>query len=155
LPEANKPGNLIYGIMNGKYLISGPVTPALVASFTEVLGKEVHSGGHSLFLGQVRADLIDGKAVQAIEYSAYESMVEAEAVSIINSVLEEFPDARTVRIIHSTGIVRAGEISLLVLVSAGHRKHAMEACARTVELIKEKLPVWKKEIYNDDSHAWK
>ena len=155
LPEASNLGNLIYGIMIGKYLISGPVTPALVASLTEELGKEVYSGGHSIFLGQVRADVIDGKVVRAIEYSAYESMVEAEADSIINSVLGEFGDANSIRIIHSSGIVRAGEISLLVLVSAGHRKHAIEACARTVELIKEKLPVWKKEIYDDDSHTWK
>jgi molybdopterin synthase catalytic subunit len=141
--------------MNGKYLISGPVTPSLVASLTGELSNEVHSGGHSLFLGQVRADSIDGKVVIAIEYSAYESMVDAEAGRIINSVLREFPDANSIKIIHSSGLVRAGEISLLVLVSAGHRRHAVEACSKTVELIKEKLPVWKKEIYEDDSHTWK
>ena len=141
--------------MHGKYLISGPVSPVLVASLTEELIKKLHCGGHSLFLGQVRADIIDGKVVKAIEYSAYESMVDAEADSIINSVLGDFGDADSIRIIHSSGIVRAGEISLLVLVSAGHRRHAMDACSKTVELIKERLPVWKKEIFEDDSHTWK
>jgi molybdopterin synthase catalytic subunit len=48
----------------------------------------------------------------------------------------------------------AGEVSLLVLVSAGHRQQAMTACSKTVELIKEKLPVWKKEIFEDNTHEW-
>jgi molybdopterin synthase catalytic subunit len=141
--------------MPGKYLIHGPVSAALVASLTEELSKQIHSGGHSLFLGQVRADIIDGKTVSAIDYSAYESMVDAEVKNIVNLILGEFEDVNSVKIIHSSGVVKAGEISLLVLVSAGHRKHAMEACSKTVELIKDKLPVWKKEIYEDNSHTWK
>ena len=108
------------------------------------------AGGHSFFLGQVRADRINGKIVKAIEYSAYEGMVEAEADKIKKSVLEEFDDVKSIDIVHSTGIVKAGEISLLVSVSAGHRKQAIEACSKTVELIKERLPVWKKEIYEDE-----
>ena len=141
--------------MEGKYLNRGPVTSALVASLTEEISRQVHSGGHSLFLGQVRADIIDGRVVKAIEYSAYDSMVDAEADNIVNSVCGEFDDVNSITIIHSSGVVKAGEISLLVLVSAGHRRHAMDACSRTVELIKERLPVWKKEIYEDNSHAWK
>ena len=58
--------------------------------------------------------IIEGKIVKAIEYSAYEGMVEAEADKIKKSVLEEFDDVRSIDIIHSTGIVKAGEISLLV-----------------------------------------
>jgi molybdopterin synthase catalytic subunit len=103
--------------MPGKYLIGGPVSAALVASLTAELSKQIHSGGHSLFMGQVRADTIDGKVVKAIEYSAYDSMVDAEADRIINSVLGEFGDTNAIIIIHSSGIVKAGEISLLVLVS--------------------------------------
>jgi molybdopterin synthase catalytic subunit len=44
---------------------------------------------------------------------------------------------------------------LFILVSAGHRQQAIKACAKTVELIKERLPVWKKEIFEDDSHIWR
>ena len=113
------------------------------------------SGGHSVFLGQVRADEINGKKVKAIEYSAYEGMVKIEADKIKETILSEFEDARSVDIVHSTGIVKAGEISLFVLVSAGHRNQAIEACSKAVELIKENLPVWKKEIFDDDSHEWK
>ena len=108
-----------------------------------------------IFLGQVRADRIDGKEVRAIEYSAYESMVNVEAENIKKQILSKFGDVKSIDIIHSTGIVSAGELSLVVLVSAGHRHQAFQACSKTVELIKDKLPVWKKEIFDDDSHKWK
>ncbi len=137
------------------YLIDGPITQNEIAHFIEKIGGRTESGGHSIFLGQVRADEVNGLKVEAIEYSAYEAMVKVEADKIKESVLLEFDDANTVDIIHSTGIVKAGEISLLVFVSAGHRHHAIEACSKTVELIKEKLPVWKKEIFDDNSHLWK
>ncbi len=103
----------------------------------------------------MRADRSEGREVTAIEYSAYEGMVNAEAEKIKGSILEKFSDVRSVGIIHSTGIVKAGEISLFVIVSAGHRKQSLEACSLTVEMIKERLPVWKKEIYDDESHTWK
>jgi molybdopterin synthase catalytic subunit len=141
--------------MNFNYLIEGPVTSGIIASLIEKMATEKNSGGHSYFLGQVRADVIDGKTVVAIEYSAYESMVKVQADKIVISILSEFNDVRTVRILHSTGIVKAGEVSLAVLVSAGHRKQAIDACAKTVELIKDLLPVWKKEIFDDNSHAWR
>ena len=141
--------------MNSNYLIEGPVTSGIIASLIEKMATDNKAGGHTYFLGQVRADEIDGKTVVAIDYSAYESMVKAQADKIITSILSEFEDVRTVRILHSTGIVKAGEISLAVLVSAGHRKQAIDACAKTVELIKELLPVWKKEIFDDNSHAWR
>jgi molybdopterin synthase catalytic subunit len=141
--------------MSDNYLIGGPVTSAVINTFIEKMAKETASGGHSIFLGQVRADEINGKIVMAIEYSAYESMVKAEADKIIETVLAEYDDVKSVRIIHSTGEVRAGEISLAILVSACHRQQAMQACTKTVELIKERLPVWKKEIFEDESHAWR
>ncbi len=141
--------------MTIKYLLNGPVTPQIISLFLEKMKEMKDSGGHSVFIGQVRADIINGKKVKAIEYSAYEGMVTAEADRIKEAVSGEFRDTKSIEIVHSTGIVKAGEISLFVLVSAGHRQQAIKACAKTVELIKEKLPVWKKEIFDDDSHEWK
>ncbi len=137
------------------YLINGPITQKVITHLMEKMGEKTDSGGHSVFLGQVRADEINRKKVKAIEYSAYEGMVKVEADKIKETILSEFGDAKSIDIVHSTGIVKAGEISLIVLVSAGHRHHAIQACSKTVELIKEKLPVWKKEIFDDDSHEWK
>jgi molybdopterin synthase catalytic subunit len=141
--------------MEENFLISGPVTSGIMSELIEKMGRNTNCGGHMLFLGQVRADEIDGKTVKAIEYSAYSEMVNVEAEKIKTSILSEFRDVKSIIIIHSTGKVKAGEISLLVLVSAGHRQQAMEACNKTVELIKADLPVWKKEIFEDDSHIWK
>jgi molybdopterin synthase catalytic subunit len=82
-------------------------------------------------------------------------MAETEAGKIKESILAEFNDVKSVEIIHSVGIVMAGEASLFVLVSAGHRHHAIDACSRAVEMIKATLPVWKKEIFEDNSAMWK
>jgi molybdopterin synthase catalytic subunit len=141
--------------MQKSYLIDGPISQDVILTLLNKMGEKSDSGGHSVFLGQVRADIIEGKIVRAIEYSAYERMVHDEADNIIISVLKESDDVKSIDILHSTGIVKAGEISLLVAVSAGHRKQAMEACSKTVEMIKERLPVWKKEVYDDNSHTWK
>jgi len=141
--------------MGTNYLINKPITSSVITHLIEKLGERSDSGGHSVFLGQVRADEINGKKVRAIEYSAYEGMVKIEAENIKQIIMSEFGDVRSIYIVHSTGLVKAGELSLFVLVSAGHRYQAMLACSKTVELIKEKFPVWKKEIFDDDSHEWK
>jgi molybdopterin synthase catalytic subunit len=140
--------------MQEDFLISGPITPEIIYAGVSRLGNNTELGGHSVFIGQVRSDLKGLKKVKAIEYSAYEEMVKKEALVIKEAILKEFNDVNSIYILHSTGIVLAGEISLLVLVSAGHRHHAMDGCAKAVELIKEKLPVWKKEIFEDDTHKW-
>lgn len=141
--------------MEAAFLTEGPVSSDIILKQIEKLNGKTTAGGHSIFLGQVRSDIVNGKTVKAIEYSAYIELVNVEAEKIIKSLLAEFGDVRTIDIIHSTGVVNAGEISLLVAVSAGHRKEAIQACSKAVELIKENLPVWKKEIYEDNSHKWK
>jgi molybdopterin synthase catalytic subunit len=141
--------------MKPGYLINGPITPEVITSLMEKISERTDTGGHSVFLGQVRADYENDKKVKAIDYSAYDGMVKVEAEKIKEIILAEFADVKSIEIVHSTGIVKAGEISLLVLVSAGHRHHAIMACSKAVELIKEKLPVWKREIFDDDSHLWK
>ncbi len=56
---------------------------------------------------------------------------------------------------HSLGTVTAGHICLFVFTSAVHRKEAIDACEETVEWIKAELPVWGKEVFEDDSYQWK
>ncbi len=137
------------------HLVEGPVSLSVISEIIANLKEESFCGGHSLFLGQVRADIVDGEKTTAIEYSAYDEMVLSEIEKIKSLILDEFSDAKQIEIIHSTGLVKCGEISLFVMVSAGHRRHALDACSRTVELVKERLPVWKKEIFGDQSYRWK
>ncbi len=136
------------------YLVEGPISQKLISGLLDKLSSRTDAGAHSLFLGQVRADKTMDKKVVAIDYSSYEAMVKVEAEEIIKKILSEFPDVRSVDIVHSNGMVKSGEISLLVLVSSVHRNQAALACAKAVDLIKEKLPVWKKEIYDDQSMEW-
>lgn len=136
-------------------IIDGPLSPGLIAGLLTNEGNNADSGGHSLFVGQVRKDEVEGRLVKAIEYSAYEEMVTGEADKIKKSILSEFNDVKKIEILHSRGLVKAGEISLVVAVSAGHRHQAMNACSKAVELVKGKLPIWKKEIFEDDSVQWK
>lgn len=136
-------------------LVDGPLKPELIAEIIAGCSDNQDTGAHALFLGQVRKDQVEGRFVKAIEYSAYEEMVIMEANKINKTVLSEFGDVKIFEIIHSRGLVKAGEISLFVMVSAGHRQQALNAVGKAVELIKEKLPVWKKELYDDDSGQWK
>lgn len=137
------------------YLKNGPITTEIISVMISEAGNHKDSGGVSLFLGQVRDDIIDGKRVAAIEYSAYEPMVNQEAEKIKNEIMSEYNDVHSVEIVHSAGIVKAGEISLFVKVVAGHRKQAIGACSEVVERLKKRLPVWKKELFEDDTHRWR
>jgi len=111
-------------------------------------------GAHNIFLGQVRADVIDGKTVSAIEYTAYEDMANSKFHEIRESAFEKF-DLTCMHIYHSLGKVNAGEICLFVFVSSPRRKVAFEALEFIVEAIKSDVPVFGKEIFEDESHQWK
>ncbi len=135
---------------NKAVLTEGAISPGLIAGYIEKVSEDKTSGAHSLFLGQVRNDTVNDREVEAIEYSAYTEMVEKEAGRIRDTVKTAFNDVKDVIIIHSTGIVRAGELSLFVLVSSGHRDQATRACRHVLEMIKDNFPVWKKELFDDD-----
>jgi len=111
-------------------------------------------GAHNIFLGQVRADVIDKKTVAAIEYTAYEEMANAKFHDIRESAFEKF-DLTCMHIYHSLDTVKAGEICLFVFVSSPRRKVVFEALEFIVEAIKADVPVFGKEIFEDDTHQWK
>ncbi len=129
------------------HLIEGPVPYSAITELIAKKAKNTETGAHMLFLGQVKSDLVEGKQVRAIEYSAYEEMVISEADKINKTILSEFGDVKSIEIVHSKGLVNAGEISLLVMVSAGNPGQAQAACAKAVELIKDKLPILKREVF--------
>lgn len=111
-------------------------------------------GAHSIFLGQVRADEIDGKKVSAIEYSAQESMAEKEVFRIREEAFEKY-NLTCMHIYHSIGLVPVGEICLFVFTSSPHRKDCLDATEYIVEEIKKRAPIFGKEIFDDESHQWK
>ncbi len=140
--------------MSDNILINGPISPALILKGLECFNSQTDSGGFSIFLGQVRRDDVDCKQVKAIEYSAYEAIVNKEADKILSCIRKEFSEVKLIKLFHSVGTVNTGEISLAVMVSAVHRDQAMQACSKIVELVKENLPIWKKEIFTDYTYRW-
>ncbi|MBS0011233.1 MAG: molybdenum cofactor biosynthesis protein MoaE [Bacteroidales bacterium] len=140
--------------MNKTLLVPGPVKSSLIAEYINKLSDDKSTGAHSIFLGQVRSDRINDRTVRAIEYSAYTEMLETEAGKIRETILSAFSDVTNLVIVHSTGLVKAGELSLFVMLTAGHRDQATRACRHVVEMIKEKFPVWKKEIFDDNTNRW-
>jgi molybdopterin synthase catalytic subunit len=111
-------------------------------------------GGHSIFLGQIRADEKSGKKVSAIEYTAYEQMALEKMHSIRESIFTEYP-LICMHIYHSLGKIAAGEICFFVFTSSAHRKAAIDACEKVVERIKTELPIWGKEYFEDNTYQWK
>ncbi|WP_418604107.1 molybdenum cofactor biosynthesis protein MoaE [Hwangdonia sp.] len=111
-------------------------------------------GAHNIFLGQVRADVINDKTVSAIEYTAYEDMANQKFHEIREAAFEKF-ELTCMHIYHSLGMVKAGEICLFVFVSSPRRKVVFKALEFIVEAIKADVPVFGKEIFEDESHQWK
>lgn len=142
---------------NTKYknvFVEGAITPEKIATSIAHHQVKTQIGAHDIFLGQVRADEIDGKEVKAIEYTAYDEMALKVFHEIREAAFKKF-DLTCMHIYHSRGIVSAGEICLFVFTSSAHRKDAMDACRWLVEEIKEKAPVFGKEMFEDDSFQWK
>ncbi|MBX2959942.1 MAG: molybdenum cofactor biosynthesis protein MoaE [Flavobacteriales bacterium] len=134
--------------------VEGPITPEKIASSIAHHQVKTNIGAHDIFLGQVRADEIDGKTVQAIEYSAYEEMANKVFDEIREAAFSKF-DLTCAHIYHSKGVVKAGELCLFVFTSSKHRAMAFDACRYITEEIKAKAPVFGKEIFEDSSHVWK
>ena len=135
-------------------LIEGPITSEFIAGAIAANQPKTDIGAHDIFLGQVRADTIDGREVVAIEYTAYEAMANKEFKQIKAKAFEQF-ELKALHIFHSIGIVRTGEICLFVMASSTRRKVVFEALQSVVEEIKERVPVFGKEIFEDDSYQWK
>jgi molybdopterin synthase catalytic subunit len=110
-------------------------------------------GGTALFLGSVRRGEGDGP-VRAIEYSAYEGMAEAELERIIDEGRRRWAAAR-IEVQHRLGTIPAGEASIIVIAATPHRADAFEACRYVIEEVKRRLPIWKKEIFEDGSASWR
>jgi molybdopterin synthase catalytic subunit len=137
-----------------KVFIDGPISPEFVAHSIQKHQSKTSIGAHSLFLGQIRADEVDGKVVKGIEYTAYEDMANKVFHEIREATFEKY-DLSCMHIYHSLGFVPTGENSLFVFVSAPHRTIVFEALAWLVQEIKDKAPVFGKELFEDDSHQWK
>ncbi len=122
------------------------VTAVVAAVTTEA------SGAIDVFIGTTR-NHSGGKAVRSLSYEAYPEMAEQEIARIVQEVHYHWP-AHKIAVVHRLGDVPLGEASVAIAVSSSHRKEAFEACRFIIDRLKERVPIWKKEIFEDGSGAW-
>ena len=134
--------------------IEGAIQPALISESIGNHSSKTGIGGHSIFLGQVRADEINGRRVAAIDYTSYEEMALEQMHQIREAIFQKYP-LTCMHVYHSLGKIGVGEICFFVFTSSAHRKPAIDACEELVDRIKSELPIWGREIFEDESYQWK
>lgn len=109
------------------------------------------AGAVDVFIGTVR-NSAHGKNVLWLEYEAYESMAVAEIRKITDEASRRWP-VLGFGVSHRIGTLKPGEVSVVVAVSTPHRRDSFEACQYIIDNIKEKAPIWKKEVF-EDGEEW-
>ena len=132
----------------------GAIPSTFIAESIQKHSTQTAIGGHSIFLGQIRADETENGKVRAIDFTAYEDMAIEKMHVIREDIFAKYP-LTCMHVHHSLGEIAAGEICLFVFTSSAHRKAAIDACNEIVERLKAELPIWGREIMCDDSHKWK
>jgi molybdopterin synthase catalytic subunit len=109
------------------------------------------AGAVVLFQGVVR-DHDDGRTVTALEYEAHPSA--PEILAAVAAEVAADPAVYAVAVSHRVGALAVGDVALVAAVSTAHRAAAFAACARLVDEVKTRLPVWKRQVFTDGSDEW-
>ena len=105
------------------------------------------AGAIDVFIGTTR-NHSDGKQVVSLEYEAYEPMA-LKMMNEIAGAAKSRWNIHRISIVHRIGQVAIGEASVVIAVSAAHRKEAFEACLHAIDTLKRDVPIWKKEVFAD------
>lgn len=108
-------------------------------------------GGIDVFIGTVR-NTTKGKTVVRLEFEAYEIMAVSEMKKIAEQAFEKWPLHKVV-VHHRTGVLQVGEVPVVIAVAATHRAAAFDACRYIIDTLKQTVPIWKKEIF-EDGEVW-
>lgn len=106
-------------------------------------------GGVVLFVGRVRSATA-GRAVRCLEYEAYAPMAARELERLADTARASH-GAESVALVHRTGRLEVGEAAVAIAVASAHRAQAFAACSWLIDTLKQQVPIWKKEIYEDGS----
>ena len=109
--------------------------------------EDASCGGIAAFIGTVRNDT-QGKEVTQLDFSTYKPMAIKEMQKIAELTLEKF-DIYKIAVHHAEGVLKIGDIPVIIAVSSKHRKAAFAACEFAIDTLKETVPIWKKEYFSD------
>ncbi|KGR88635.1 hypothetical protein CD30_18170 [Ureibacillus massiliensis 4400831 = CIP 108448 = CCUG 49529] len=121
---------------------------------TEEVIRKVESrnaGAITVFIGTVR-EMTNGKRTLYLEYQAYKTMAEKKLNEIGNEIENKWPNTK-VAITHRIGRLEISDIAVVIAISSPHRNVAYEANRYAIERIKEMVPIWKKEVW-EDGEMW-
>lgn len=121
------------------------------ASLADAYVRDDSCGGVVCFIGTVR-NSTKNKAVRYLEFEAYEPMAIKEMRKIAERILEQWP-AKKVSIHHRVGKLEIGGVAVVIAVSCPHRANAFAACQYAIDTLKETVPIWKKEVF-EDGEVW-
>lgn len=110
------------------------------------------AGAFVCFEGWVR-NHNEGKKVSALEYEAYESLCEKEAEKIFQEVEKKF-NVIAAKCFHRVGRLELGDMAIWIGVITAHRDESFKACRYIIDEIKFRLPIWKKEHYENGDSGW-
>ena len=108
-------------------------------------------GAQVVFSGTVRDHAEGRSGVSRIEYEAYTEQVEARLADITREARHRWPMIGRIALLHRVGELTVGETSVLVVVSAPHRAEAFEAARWSIDVLKETVPIWKRETWQGGS----
>lgn len=134
--------------------IQGAIPPDFIAKSIKQHNSKTNIGAHSIFLGQIREDEIDTSKVTAIEYTCYQEMANKHMHEIREDIFAKYP-LSCMHVYHSLGKIKTGELCFFVFTSSAHRTQAMAACEEVVNRIKKELPIWGKELFEEENYQWK
>lgn len=123
---------------------------SLVKAFDFIQQKE--AGAVNIFTGTTR-NHHDGKKVIQLYYDCYEEMAQKKLKEIASEMIEKY-DLKKIWIVHRTGLVPVREVSIVLAISGAHRKSVFDATIDAMNQIKQDVPIWKKETYENNS-VWK
>lgn len=135
--------------------VEGAIPPAFIAESIAKHATRTDIGAHGIFLGQVRADTVNGNHVSGIEYTAYRDMANEQMTVIREEAFAKWPTMTCLHVHHSLGTISAGELCFMVFASAPHRQQAREAVAFVTDEVKKRLPIFGREIFLEGGHTWK
>ncbi|XP_029371574.1 molybdopterin synthase catalytic subunit [Echeneis naucrates] len=112
-------------------------------------------GAISVFIGTTREDEIDGRKVIGLEYEAYELMAQSEFTKLCADIRKCWPTVMHICVHHRLGWVKVGEASVAMAISSPHRHDSQQAIQHCIERLKANIPIWKKEVYDNQETNWK
>jgi len=121
-----------------------------VEELLEAVGSE-QDGAVALFVGVVRRQN-RGRRVLYLDYEAYPEMAESEMTRLVGEAERRF-EVSAVALVHRTGRLEIGETAVVAAVAAPHRAAAFDACRFVIETLKQKVPIWKREVF-EDGEVW-